>query len=71
MGFYDGTTQAIRFGFFAFCGAAFAAALSFLADYVGWRFLSYVAIAIMLPSLGVGFWAVLFADHSKVNRPPR
>ena len=53
MGFYDGTTRAMRVGFFAFCGAAVAFLLRMLGEYSHSNLLNYLAVLIIIVSLAV------------------
>ena len=63
MGFWDGSTPAMRFGFFGFCGAFGSVMVRLLAMYFSSNWLVYVSIIMMVASLGVGFWGLLFLKH--------
>ena len=69
MGFYDGTTQAMRVAFFGFCGALFGMTVSASEMWLGWVFLRYIGALIVIVSMAIFFWAVFFGDDKRL--PPR
>jgi hypothetical protein len=63
VGFWDGSTPAMRFGFFGLSGACGSVLVRLVAMYFDSRALAYLSIVTMVASLGVGFWGLLFAKH--------
>jgi hypothetical protein len=63
VGFWDGSTLAMRFGFFGFCGAVGSLLVRLLAMYLSSNWLAYVSVGMMIASLGVGIWGLLFLKH--------
>jgi hypothetical protein len=53
----------MRFGFFGFCGALVSLLIRLLAMYFGSNWLAYVSIVMVVASLGVGIWGLLFLKH--------
>lgn len=63
MSFWNGSTPAMRFGFYGFCGAFGAILVRLLGMYFSYNWLAYVSITIMVASLGVGIWGLSFLKH--------
>jgi hypothetical protein len=63
MGFWDGSTPAMRLGFFGFCGALTGVVIRVGSLYLESMVLAYLSYVVMLISLAVAFWAILFAKH--------
>jgi hypothetical protein len=63
MGFWDGSTPAMRVCFSGFCGAASAVLIRLIAEWLQSDVLAYVSVGMMVVSVGVGFWAVWFGRH--------
>jgi hypothetical protein len=63
VGFWDGVTPAMRVGLYGFCGAAVSMLVGVLATYLNSNWLSYVAFIMMLTSVGIGIWGLVFLKH--------
>jgi hypothetical protein len=59
MGFWDGSTRALRVWFWGFCGAALFFGIRLLGEYAESDVLIWLSVVGMLGSVGVGFFAVL------------
>lgn len=67
MGFYSGTTPALRVLFYGFCGALAAFLLRSLGYYFDFGPLNILAVVVMLVSIGVAAWGIVFAPHGSVD----
>jgi ABC-type Mn2+/Zn2+ transport system permease subunit len=71
MGFYDGTTQAMRVAFFGFCGGLLGVTVSALGMWLGWVFLRYIGVLIVIVSMAIFFWAFFLGDDKRLRRENR
>jgi hypothetical protein len=63
LGFWDGSTPAMRVGFYGLCGVFAAVLIQLVASYFNSTWVGYVSIVVMIAGLAVGFWGVTFHKH--------